>query len=174
MDNFAVAAAAGAAAKKSLASLAVRAALSFAAMSSLCMSAGFCGGVKLQRFIESWGHFAAFILLGYLGGKMLFCALRCGEEEKNSGADITSLKTLLTLAFATNIDVLAAGVSIALYKVYLPAVLGILAACVIFFTSLGFTLGSKLGAKLGQRAELLGGAVLLIIAFKILIEGLAR
>jgi putative Mn2+ efflux pump MntP len=87
---------------------------------------------------------------------------------------ILTIKTIATLALATNIDVLAAGVSLALYEVSLIKVLAILAFCIIAATTAGFTLGQKLGNKFGSAVELFGGTILIALGFKILLEGVLQ
>ena len=94
--------------------------------------------------------------------------------KKDNGARpcaLTSFKTLLIMALATNIDVLAIGISLALYKVNIWLVLITLCVCIMSATLLGVYLGTMLGNKLGKKAELCGGIVLLLVSIKILIGG---
>ena len=76
------------------------------------------------------------------------------------------------VAFATSIDALAVGVSLAFLKVaFLPAVLFI--GCITFVCSAaGVKIGSIFGDKYQSKAELCGGIILILIGIKILLDGL--
>lgn len=171
MDNMAVAAASGCGPKKYTRYDILKVAGVFAFMGVICLTLGWLGGSTLQRFIENWDHWVALIILTYIGGKMVRASFR---TEACGTADMTSIKTLLALALATNIDVLAIGVSIALYEFSLLKVSLTLTVCIIAATAAGFGLGKKLGEKLGKRVEFIGGTLLIALAIKILIEGLAN
>ena len=75
------------------------------------------------------------------------------------------------MALATNIDVLAVGISLALYKVNIWLISITLCIYIISATLLGIYLGTVLGAKFGKKAEFCGGLVLLLISIKILVRG---
>lgn len=173
MDNMAVAAASACGGKNRLnfrhmASVS----LMFCTVGMVFLAAGFFGGTKLQRFIENWDHWLAFFLLFYIGAKMIKESFTDkAEDNVCKNYDMSHFKTLLLLAVATNIDVFAAGVSLAFYKVTLPIVAVILFCCVAAATLFGFTAGQKLGAYFGKRVEFLGGATLIFLSFKILITG---
>ena len=70
---------------------------------------GWLMGVSFSSYITAFDHWIAFILLGFLGGKMIYESF--GEEETTISS--FSTKTLLTLGVATSIDALAVGVSMA-------------------------------------------------------------
>lgn len=169
IDNMAVATASGCSGKKHGILQIAKVAAAFALTGIICFIAGWFGGRNLETFIKDWDHWVAFALLGYIGFKM---ARQAFSKEEDKCYDITKPSTLFTMALATNIDVLAVGVSLALYNVSLPLVLSILTLCIISATALGFTLGRKLSGKLGKKMELAGGLVLIVLSFKILIEGL--
>lgn len=173
MDNMAVAAASACGGQKHTAPKhIIKVCLAFCGVGIAFLTAGFFGGTKLQSFISGWDHWLAFFLLFYIGIKMVKESFtNKAEEQVCTKYDMTHLKTLLLLALATNIDVLAAGVSLAFYKVSLPEVLGILTVCIAASTIFGFTAGQKLGAYFGKRVEFLGGATLIVLSVKILITG---
>lgn len=173
MDNMAVAAASACGGKNNapLKHIA-KVALLFCCVGLVFLTTGFLGGTKLQKFISSWDHWLAFFLLFYIGAKMIKESFTNEPEAKACQKyDMTRFKTLLLLALATNIDVLAAGVSLAFYHVHLPQVLAILGLSVITATAIGFTIGQKLGSYFGKRVEFLGGATLIVLSLKILIGG---
>ena len=131
----------------------------------------FQGGMTLVSFssyITTFDHWIAFILLGFLGGKMIYESFR--EEETTISS--FSTKTLLTLGVATSIDALAVGVSMAFLKtsIYFPA---FIIGFVTFSLSLiGVICGYRFGKIKGINVELFGGIILIGIGIKILIEHL--
>ncbi|MDR0734842.1 MAG: manganese efflux pump MntP family protein [Elusimicrobiota bacterium] len=172
MDNMAVAAAVGCGGKNHNFAQIAKVAAVFALAGIICLITGWLGGVKLRNIIASWDHWAAFLILCYIGVKMLKeASAKFKKTPQCASAKMLTLKTVATLALATNIDVLAAGVSLALYEVSLIKVLAILAFCIIAATAAGFALGQKLGNKFGAAVELSGGTILIALGLKILIEG---
>ena len=76
----------------------------------------------MQQYITSVDHWIAFLLLGWIGGKMIWDALHGGGEEKPA-QDALDVKELFVLAVATSIDALAVGITFAFLQVdILPAV----------------------------------------------------
>ena len=129
---------------------------------------GWLMGVSFSSYITAFDHWIAFILLGFLGGKMIYESF--GEEETTISS--FSNKTLLTLGVATSIDALAVGVSMAFLKtsIYFPA---FIIGFVTFALSLiGVISGYRFGKIKGINVELFGGISLIAIGGKILIEHL--
>ena len=129
---------------------------------------GWLMGVSFSSYITAFDHWIAFILLGFLGGKMIYESF--GEEETTISS--FSTKTLLTLGVATSIDALAVGVSMAFLKtsIYFPA---FIIGFVTFALSLmGVISGYRFGKIKGINVELFGGIILIAIGVKILIEHL--
>jgi putative Mn2+ efflux pump MntP len=129
---------------------------------------GWLMGVSFSSYITAFDHWIAFILLGFLGGKMIYESF--GEEETTISS--FSTKTLLTLGVATSIDALAVGVSMAFLKtsIYFPA---FIIGFVTFALSLiGVISGYRFGKIKGINVELFGGIILIAIGVKIHIEHL--
>ena len=131
---------------------------------------GWLLGSQLEHLITSVDHWIVFGLLALIGGKMIYDALKGGEDEGCPAEEKLSLKELVGLSFATSIDALAVGISFAFLKVkILPSV-----ACIGVTTCLismaGVAIGQKFGAKHQSRATLIGGVVLVLIGLKILLE----
>ena len=129
---------------------------------------GWLMGVSFSSWLTAFDHWIAFILLGFLGGKMIYESF--GEEETTISS--FSTKTLLTLGVATSIDALAVGVSMAFLKtsIYFPA---FIIGFVTFALSLiGVISGYRFGKIKGINVELFGGIILIAIGVKILIEHL--
>lgn len=129
---------------------------------------GWVAGLTVKKFMEGVDHWIAFFLLAYVGVKMIVEA--CKDSEEKSKTDPTRGKTLVILSFATSIDALAVGISLAVLDIliWFPAL--VIAVVATALTALGLHLGCFLGSagKIGSRAEIAGGLVLLAIGLKIL------
>jgi manganese efflux pump family protein len=128
---------------------------------------GWFVGIKLARWIGSFDHWVAFALLGYVGGKMLYAGC-CDPEDKANAPDPTRGWTLVALSIATSVDALAVGLSLAMVRIdiwYPSVVIGIVTASLSFC---GVELGNRLGRKLSNRAEIVGGLLLIGIGIRIL------
>jgi putative Mn2+ efflux pump MntP len=173
MDNMAVAAAAGSDGKRHSFAQIAKVTMIFFFIGIILLITGWVGGVNLHNVIKSWDHWLAFLILCYIGVKMLKEASgKLKKHPQNKKSAVLTLKTILALALATNIDALAAGISLALYDVSLLKVLIILTLCIITATSAGFALGQKLGKKCGAAIEMLGGIILITLGLKILLESI--
>lgn len=129
----------------------------------------------LKHIVSSFDHWIAFILLAYLGGKMIVDSLKKGEAHHHFNPD--SLKVVLTLAVATSIDALAIGISFACIGMSSWASIS-LPIAIIGFTSLvlsvaGYGLGIYFGKKFHFPVEPIGGLILIAIGCSILCEHLA-
>ena len=141
----------------------------FGGFQALMPLIGFYLGRFFADLITAYDHWVAFILLAFIGGKMIWEALDPKEDHVDDAMDV---KTMFLLAVATSIDALAVGVTFAFLEVrILPAVLFI--GCTTFvFGAAGVKVGSVFGARYKEKAELVGGAVLVLIGLKLLLEGL--
>lgn len=120
-----------------------------------------------QRFVP-W---VALILLGYIGGKMLYEGIRGrGGEE---AAPLLGMGALLMQGVATSIDALSVGFTIAEYGAGMAlACSGIIAAVTFVICMAGLYLGRRFGTVLAGGASILGGAILLIIGLEIFLKGI--
>lgn len=136
---------------------------------------GWLLGTELYIYIERFDHWIAFFLLAYIGGGMLFegCNNECSCSK--SKTNLLDNKNLCLLSIATSIDALAVGISLAMVSLA-PVKIFVGLASIFFFTALasfvGLNGGRSIGDRLGRKPEMLGGAILLIIGIKILIEHL--
>lgn len=127
---------------------------------------GWALGIRFSNFIRDFDHWIAFILLAYLGCKMIHESL----HKEESGLSSLSDKTLFTLGIATSIDALAVGVGLAFLKtdIFIPT---LIIAITTFILSLsGVCCGFRFGRIKNLNVELIGGLILISIGLKILIE----
>ena len=130
---------------------------------------GWLAGKTVVDAIATFDHWLAFGLLGIVGGKMIWESFKKAEERTG---DITRGWLLLTLAVATSIDALAAGLTFAFIQIDILVASLIIGAVSFAVTVVGFLLGRHVGKWLGKRAEMVGGLILLGIGVKILVEHL--
>ena len=144
-------------------------ALFFGGFQALMPTLGFLLGYRFESFITSIDHWIAFILLALIGGNMIREALGKDEEHEN---DDFSFKAMLPLAVATSIDALAVGISFAFLGVDIVQAALLIGATTFVLSGVGIFVGNIFGSKYKSKAEFLGGAVLILIGLKILLEHL--
>lgn len=127
-------------------------------------------GVKFASSIQAFDHWIAFILLALIGGNMLKEAFGEDDEENNSAS--YSAKAMFPLAVATAIDALAVGVTFAFLGVNIWLAVSTIGIITFLISGFGVKIGSIFGEKYAKRAEIAGGAILILMGLKILIEHL--
>ena len=167
MDAFAVSVCKGLAMKKMNIKKALVCSLYFGVFQALMPLIGYFLGSGFKNVVSSIDHWIAFVLLGIIGINMIKEAKSC--EAVNDAMDV---KTMLTLAVATSIDALAIGVTFAFLKVSIIPAITIIGVTTFVCCFVGVKLGSIFGEKLKTKAEIVGGAVLILMGMKILIEHL--
>lgn len=182
MDAFAVAICKGLATKKVEIKHMLVVGAWFGIFQALMPFIGCAIGAAFLKYIEAVDHWIAFILLGFIGGNMIREALSkdngcaCESEEGCSLEDASlAPRVMLTMAIATSIDALAAGVGMSVDLDGIGQILlAVLAIGVITFilSAVGVKIGNVFGAKYKFLAELSGGVVLVAMGIKILLEHL--
>lgn len=168
MDAFAVSVCKGLNMRKMNYKNALILALFFGGFQALMPAIGYLLGKQFEKYITSIDHWIAFILLSIIGIQMIVESFK-KDEEKEEDADKLNLKEYFMLAIATSIDALAVGISLAFLSVSLVksvSFIGIITFVISFF---GVFIGNKFGARFKSKAEFAGGAILILIALKILL-----
>ncbi len=171
MDAFSVAISSGTTMKKLKFADALKIGLFFGIFQFGMLFIGNVLGGAFAKYIIAVDHWIAFFLLMFIGGKMFYEAV-WGEEEEIDTQKPLNFKTLTILAIATSIDSLAVGVSLATITkniIFDATVVGIIA---FMFSFVGVYIGKKCGNLFGEKAEIVGGIVLMGIGVKILLEHL--
>lgn len=169
MDAFAVSVCKGLAMPKCTFKKAAIVGLWFGGFQALMPAIGYILGAQFQETIASIDHWIAFVLLALIGGNMIHEALDNDEEEADASLNV---KTMFLLAVATSIDALAIGITFAFLKVnIIPAVcfIGIVTFIISFA---GVKIGNVFGARYKNKAEIVGGVILILLGLKILLEHL--
>lgn len=145
--------------------------LLFGVFQSFMSVMGWLAGRSVVDFISGFDHWVAFGLLVFIGGRMIWQSFREHDEER-SGKNLASWLILLTLSVATSIDSLAVGLSFAFLDVNITMASATIGVTAFVITLVGIFLGKRVGALIGERAETVGGVILIIIGLRILLEDL--
>ncbi len=127
---------------------------------------GYYVGRSFYDLISEFAHWIAFLLLAIIGANMIREAVTSEEEDKDPGL---GFNIMLLLAIATSIDALAIGISLAMEGGniwYEATIIGILTFVI---SAIGVKLGSLFGDRFGNKAEILGGVILILIGLKMLL-----
>ena len=127
--------------------------------------------VQYFRAFEQFIPWIALILLGYIGGKMLYDGITGGDgEEEDCGV---GFKALMLQGVATSIDALSVGFTIADYDFFSALLAALIIAAVTFFICMGgLVIGRTAGTRLAGRAGILGGVILLFIGAEIFVTSI--
>lgn len=131
---------------------------------------GYWGGSLIENEIKSIDHWLAFILLGFIGGKMIYEGLESSDNFKIKDDFKLSLTKLISQSIATSIDALAVGISFAFLDIEIFSTAFIIGVVTFLFSMVGLRMGKSIGAKTRGRMEIIGGLFLIGIGLKILIE----
>ncbi len=171
MDAFAVSICKGLSVGKIKTSHMIKTGLWFGGFQAIMPLTGYFLGSAFEKYVTKIDHWIAFVLLGAIGINMLreaFC-----EEENEADCDF-GFKTMFVMAIATSIDALAAGISLAMdlkgNNLYAYIAVIFIGAITFTFSALGVKIGNLYGAKYRFGAEILGGTILILLGFKILME----
>lgn len=149
-------------------------ALFFGGFQALMPFLGWLLGKQFESYITSFDHWIAFVLLAFIGGKMIWDVFKGDDKdeaccEEGSGLNI---KELFVLAIATSIDALAVGISFAFLQVNIGFAITLIGCTTFVLSAAGVFVGHKFGAKYEDKATVVGGVILILIGLKILLEHL--
>ena len=170
MDAFSVSVTDGIVLKKPTFLQAAKIAFFFGIFQFLMPCIGYLLGSAFASYIKTFDHWIAFVLLAFIGGKMLIEAVGEKDEDEKEIKNPLSFMTLLVLAVATSIDALAVGVTFATIDVPLIFAATLIGIVTFIISLAGVYLGSRFGNLFGNKAEIVGGLVLIGIGLKIFIE----
>lgn len=170
-DAFAAAIGKGATLHKPRLREALRTGLIFGVIEGITPVVGWAIGLTAARYVAEWDHWIAFTLLLVLGGRMMLAGLRPAEEGEQKPTRHT-FGVLAVTAFATSIDALAVGVGLAFVDVNIASAAVTIGLATMLMVTVGVMLGRVLGKAIGQRAEIIGGVVLVLVGATILYQHL--
>ena len=141
----------------------------FGGFQSLMPMLGWTLGVQLQLIVSAVAPWIAFILLVLIGANMIRESF---SDDLDDDEDTFSFAELTLLAVATSIDAFAVGVTYAVLKIDILIPVIIIGLVAFIFTVIGIYLGKKIGDYFGDKFEILGGVILILLGCRILLEGL--
>ena len=151
---------------------AVKAGAVFGVIEAITPLIGWTLGLLAAGLVEQIDHWIAFGLLGAVGGKMIWEALKPAEAEDNAAPARSGPWALIAMAIGTSIDAAAVGVGLA----FLGANIWVIALSIGFttfiLTTIGMLIGRAVGARFGKAAEFVGGVALIALGTMILLEHL--
>ncbi len=172
MDAFAAAIGKGASLHRPPLKEALRTGLIFGVIETITPIIGWGIGLAASKFVMSWDHWVAFILLLILGLRMINEAFKKESVEEEDIPSRHSFWLLATTAIATSLDAMAVGVGLAFLQVNILVMALTIGAATTIMATAGMLLGRFLGGAIGKWAEVLGGVVLIGIGSSILVEHL--
>lgn len=175
MDALAVSVCKGLSMKKVKASNAFIIALFFGVFQAIMPLIGWFFAINFKSYIERFDHWIAFVLLAFIGGKMIYDCMFGKDDDQISECIIKlNYKELVALSVATSIDALVVGIAMAFVGDSLNfslsiALIGIITFAVCFA---GVYIGNKFGNKFEKNSQFAGGLILILIGTKIILEHL--
>ncbi len=149
-------------------------ALFYALFQALMPLVGYFTASLFAEFIATIAPYVALVLLGFIGGKMIYEAT---HSECEGECRPLTIPTLTVQAIATSIDALAVGITICASEAAGTLLVNPFVCFAIFFaitfalSVVAVILGKKIGEILADKAELIGGIILILIGLKIFVEG---
>ena len=176
MDAFAVSVTNGMCLKKCGLKEILAMALTFGFFQAAMPLVGFCGGSFFYEQIKAVDHWIAFCLLDFLGVRMIIEGIKSWKQAEGEGCEIEgsvlTVKLLLVQGVATSIDALAVGISLSAVQAnifFAAVIIGLITA---LLCSVASGVGRRFGPMLNNKAEILGGIILVGIGVRILISHL--
>lgn len=169
-DAFAVSVCKGLSLKKIKVNDAIKIGIWFGVFQALMPTIGFFLGDAFEHIITSVDHWIAFVLLAFIGGKML---IESRSKKESVDSDL-SVKTMFVLSIATSIDALVVGIAyVCAYGSKNAVITFPMIGIITFILSIiGVYIGNKFGSKYKNVAELTGGIILILLGIQILLEHL--
>jgi putative Mn2+ efflux pump MntP len=168
VDAFAAAIGKGAALERPRFAEALRTGLVFGAVEAAAPLMGWALGMAASAHVAAVDHWLAFVILGLVGGRMLWGAVGADTPMERPRRHGTTL--LLATAIGTSLDAMAVGVTLAFLDVDITVAAAAIGLATAVMATIGMLVGRWLGGRFGRVAEALGGVALVLLGAKILLE----
>lgn len=170
MDAFAVSIVSGSVYRKLHVKHALRMAVFFGGFQAVMPLIGSLAGLSAKDYIVDYDHWVAFVILGAVGGKMIYESFKINSVENNY--DPANLVVLLILSIAVSIDALAVGLTLSFITHSIVEAVIVIGLITFILSYLGVWIGKRFGHFFENKIEILGGVILIGLGIKILIEHL--
>ena len=149
---------------------AIKLGLSFGSFQTIMPILGWFAGTNIIEFISGFDHWIAFVLLSFIGSKMIF---ESTQPTSKKLLNSLNLSVLMLLSVATSIDALAVGLSLSFLRVSVTTPAIVTGLVTFTLSVMGVYFGNRFGHLLGNKVEMIGGSILIIIGLRILLEHLS-
>jgi len=133
---------------------------------------GWLVGAGMKNYIQPVDHYIAFGLLGFIGVRMIYEAVKNPEFTRLINPLMFSV--LIILSIATSIDALAVGLSFAFLEVSIISAIIIIGTVTFILSFFAVLFGDRVGYYLKKKPQIIGGLILIGIGIKIMIEHLYK
>ncbi|MDO4758142.1 MAG: manganese efflux pump MntP family protein [Rikenellaceae bacterium] len=140
----------------------------FGGFQALMPLLGYAVASSFAGIVASFDHWIAFLLLAFIGAKMIREA--CSDDREECPTNDFTTRTMLLMAVATSIDAMAVGISFAFLGIDIASSAAIIGLTTCIFSMVGIRIGHHFGARYKSKAEVAGGIILILIGVKILAE----
>ncbi|MGB8490286.1 MAG: manganese efflux pump MntP family protein [Bacteroidales bacterium] len=147
---------------------AARIAIMLAVFQAGLLVLGYFLGSFLSDAMKAADHWVALVLLSFLGIKMIVEGVK--RKEKDETKDYSDTLSLITIAVGTSIDAFAVGISFALLQIRIWYSAGITGIVTFLASMIAIRIGKSAGGRLGNKVEIAGGLILIVIGLKIFLE----
>ncbi len=163
-DAFAVSICKGTTIRENLKKKAITVASWFGVFQGIMPLIGFFLMDSVEKYLSGIKAYVIFGLLAYIGISMIVNSLK--NEKIDSSL---KFKEMLVLSLATSLDALSIGMTVSLLSVNVYLAVSIIPLITFMFCFFGVIIGSKFGEKYKNKAEIIGGIILIILGLKVLI-----
>ncbi len=167
MDAFAVSITGGIVSSTVNIAFALNIALLFAGFQMVMPLIGWWLGNNAIIYIQPYVQWVAFLLLCFIGAKMIYRSFQNQKEEQS--IDFNNVLVLLFLAVTTSIDAFISGICISFLGLEIVKTIIVIGIITLLLSLIGVGIGKILGSIFGRYAELVGGIILIVIGFQVLI-----
>jgi len=129
---------------------------------------GFGAGQSINQYINAYDHWVAFVILAFVGGKMIVEAFELKKTTNNPA----QIGILLALSIATSIDALAVGFTLSFLSLSIFISAAIIGVITFVLSVAGVYIGKRFGHIFENKIEIAGGVILILIGLKILLRAL--
>ncbi len=133
---------------------------------------GYFAGSLFVSFFSKYSYILVFCIFLILGVKMILDSLKDDENYEQSAK--FTVKVIFIQAVATSIDALAVGVSLSAMNTEIFSSALIIAITTFVLSIIAVLTGKKIGKVFYKIAGYLGGGILILMAVKVLIEGVLK
>ncbi len=172
MDSLSLSVLNGFLVKKIYFRYAIKVGLFFGVFQGIMPLIGWGAGNTVKIHIQRYDHWVDFIILVFIGLRLIF-STKIHDKSKVVNWSLNT-STLIVLAFVTSIDALAVGVSFAILDIEIIFAAMFIGSVTLILCFLGVYTGSRYGKIFGDKLEIIGGVILILIGLKILIEHIVK